>query len=76
MCAGAERGMRLPAGKTPSPPAPGPPLHAVERWIVQKKSRMQSLPYRQRDRASRTGYIPADEDTLGVRQACRRAAPC
>ena len=27
---------------------------------------MRQLPYRQRDRASRTGYIPADEDTLSL----------
>ncbi|GAB4823367.1 hypothetical protein N2152v2_010413 [Parachlorella kessleri] len=39
---------------------------AVERWIVQKKARMRSLPYRQRERASRTGSIPADEDTLAL----------
>ncbi len=33
---------------------------------MQKKSRMRSLPYRHRERASRTGYIPADEDTLSL----------
>jgi hypothetical protein len=27
---------------------------------------MRSLPYRHRDRASRTGFIPADETTLGL----------
>ncbi|EFN57342.1 hypothetical protein CHLNCDRAFT_57175 [Chlorella variabilis] len=41
-------------------------VEAVERWVTEKKARMRSLPYRQRDRASRTGYIPADEDTLSL----------
>eukprot|EP00887_Chlorella_sp_A99_P001133 scaffold14.g1133.t1 len=39
---------------------------AVERWIVQKKAEMRALPYRHREFAARTGYIPADEDALGL----------
>ena len=51
----------------PLPPTPCCDNHiAVERWIVEKKARMGSLPDKQRERASRTGYIPADEDALSL----------
>ncbi len=36
----------------------------VERWIVSKKSRMRALPDRHRERASRSGFLPANEDAL------------
>ena len=46
--------MRLPLAPLPA---------AVERWIITQKSRMAALPGRNREKAARTGFIPAEEDT-------------